>query len=52
MPTLQQILQALKEDLGISQPELPSLLAHNIIWFTNCNWISQLEAFKQTSLYY
>ncbi len=52
MPTIKQIIQALKQDLGISPKETPSLLSHNIVWFTNCNWISQLEAFKQTSLYY
>jgi len=52
MPTIQQIIQALKQDLGISSKEAPSLLSYNMSWFTNCNWISQLEAFKQTSLYY
>lgn len=52
MPTLQQIIQALKQDLRISKPPNPTLLAHNILWFTNCGWISQLESFKQTSLYY
>lgn len=29
----------------------PSLLALNVDWFTNCNWIEQLIAFKQMDIY-
>jgi hypothetical protein len=28
-----------------------SLLAHNMHWFTNCNWMQQLIAFKQIDRY-
>lgn len=30
----------------------PSLLALNLNWFTNCNWLEQLIAFKQIDSYY
>ena len=29
----------------------PSLLAINIDWFTHCNWVDQLLAFKQIDIY-
>lgn len=29
----------------------PSLIAHNMNWFTNCTWIDQLIAFKQIDYY-
>lgn len=29
----------------------PSLLAHNIVWFTNCGWVEQITAFKQIDIY-
>jgi len=29
-----------------------SLLAHNVDWFTNCNWREQIIAFKQLDIYY
>lgn len=52
MPTLQQIIQALKQDLGLSYKEHPSLLAHNISWFTNCDWVTQMTVFKRISQYF
>lgn len=30
----------------------PSLIAHNMFWFTNCSWCEQLIAFKQIDRYY
>jgi hypothetical protein len=32
--------------------ESPSLLAHNMVWFTNCSWLEQTTSFKQLSGYY
>lgn len=29
----------------------PSLLAYNIVWFTNCSWLQQIIAFDQLFLY-
>ena len=29
----------------------PSYLAYNVVWFTNCSWIGQLQAFKQLERY-
>lgn len=29
----------------------PSLLAYNVHWFTNCNWVEQLVAFDQINDY-
>lgn len=29
----------------------PSLLGHNVAWFTNCSWVEQLIAFDQISFY-
>ena len=31
---------------------VPSLLALNIDWFTNCSWVDQLLAFKQIDEFY
>lgn len=52
MPTIQQIIQALKLDLKITHKGPPSLLAHNISWFTNCDWVTQMTAFKRISRYF
>lgn len=29
----------------------PSLIAHNMNWFTNCSWVDRLIAFKQVDHY-
>ena len=29
----------------------PTLLAYNIAWFTDCSWLSQINAFRQVDLY-
>jgi hypothetical protein len=34
-----------------SRFESPSLLAYNIDWFTNCNWLTQITAFKRLADY-
>ena len=30
---------------------VPTLLAYNMDWFTNCNWIERLVAFKRVNDY-
>jgi hypothetical protein len=47
---VKQIVEALEEDLKFSKPK-PSLLAHNMIWFTDCSWLSQIESNKQIQHY-
>lgn len=29
----------------------PSLLAYNVVWFTNCSWLEQLYCFKELDQY-
>lgn len=37
---------------SISKPKTePSLLAHNVNWFTNCSWVDQLYCFDQIDHY-
>ena len=31
--------------------EKPSLLAYNIVWFTNCSWVDKLISFKHIDRY-
>lgn len=52
---LQEIIFTLQDALHRLNPykqNKTTLLGHNIIWFTNCNWIEQLVAFGQISEYY
>ena len=30
----------------------PSLLSLNTVWFTNCSWVEQMQAFKQLDLHH
>jgi hypothetical protein len=31
---------------------IPTLLAYNVNWFTRCNWMEQVIAFRQLDIYY
>lgn len=42
----------LKQLIKRNTKPIPSLIAHNIHWFTNCSWCDQLIAFKQIDRYY
>jgi len=48
--TVKKIIEALKEDLRFNK-QRTTLLAHNMMWFSNCSWLDQLEAQKQTYRY-
>jgi len=48
--TIKKIIEALKKDLQFKkQPTTP--LAINMVWFSNCSWLDQLEHQKQMYRY-
>jgi hypothetical protein len=38
--------------LKFKRKSKPTLIAHNVVWFTNCSWVEQLVAFDQIYLYH
>jgi hypothetical protein len=39
------------EQLKFRKKHQPSYLAYNVVWFTNCTWLEQLQAFDQLVSY-
>jgi hypothetical protein len=50
MKIVKKVIEALKEDLRFNKQQT-SLLGHNMVWFSNCSWLDQLECQKQTYRY-
>ncbi len=45
-------IKDLKQYIVRGTKPVPTLIAYNVFWFTNCSWCDQLIAFKQIDRFY